>query len=107
MLILVEIAVQGISSPIVRHHVPVAEFRPEAAGHTGQVAVFAVFPTALLRDGLQYLRGRAPTFLGGLRQVAVGQLLPGLCQEALAGLLMNFGCSWSSPRSGCRYGGEC
>ena len=59
--------------------------------------VLAVFPTALLSDGLQHLGGGSPALFGCLLQVAGGQLLLGLGQEPLAGLLIRLGGHGQSP----------
>ena len=53
--------------------------------------MLAVFPTALLGDGLEHLGGCSPALFGGLLQVAGGQFLLGLDQEPLAGLLIRLG----------------
>ena len=67
--------------------------------------VLVVFPTALLGDGLQHLGGCSPALFGGLLQVAGGQLLLGLGQEPLAGLLIRLGghgqsLGYQLPRAG-------
>ena len=71
--------------------VAVPGFGPEPAGRSVVVAMAAVLPAALERDGLEHLGGSAPAFFGGLRQVAVGQFPSGLRQEMLAGLLILLG----------------
>ena len=59
--------------------------------------MLAVFPTALLGDGLQHLGDCSPALFGCLLQVAGGQLLLGLGQEPLAGLLIRLGGHGQSP----------
>ena len=55
------------------------------------VPVLAVFPTALLGDGLEHLGGGSPSLLGCPWEIAGGEFLSGLRQEMLAGLLILLG----------------
>ena len=50
----------------------------------GEVPVLAVFPAALFGDCLQHPGGGGPALLGGLADIAYGQLVEGLGQEGSA-----------------------
>ena len=78
-------------------YVSVSGLSPETADGDEVVSVPAVFSAALFGDGLEDLGGGAPSFLEGLRQVAGGQILLGLGQEPLAGLLIRLGGHGQSP----------
>ena len=67
---------------------PSAGLRPEPADCNEVVPVPAVFPAALFGDSLEDLASGAPALLGRLGQISVGEFLPGLGQEMLAGLLI-------------------
>ena len=83
--VFVEVLVEYVGHGEKAADVVVAGFGPEPAGRD-QVVVPAVFPAALLGDGLERLGSSAPALLRRLRQISIGEFAPGLHDEMLTGL---------------------
>ena len=74
-LTLVEILMQVPRHPECDPKVGISRLFDDAPNYTDELRVTAMIPPALLGDGLDNLRGRAPPLLTGLQSISTSKLL--------------------------------